>query len=55
MKARDALKRLAEDGWVEVGGKGSHRKFKHPTKPGHVTVAFHTSTRTSRSARSRTS
>jgi predicted RNA binding protein YcfA (HicA-like mRNA interferase family) len=25
------------------GGKGSHRKFKHPTKPGHVTVAFHSS------------
>jgi len=44
MKARDLLKRLAEDGWIEVkGGKGSHRKFKHPTKPGHVTVAFHSS------------
>ncbi len=42
MKVRDVLKRLAEDGWIEVsGGKGSHRKFKHPTKPGHVTVAFH--------------
>jgi predicted RNA binding protein YcfA (HicA-like mRNA interferase family) len=44
MKVRDVLKRLAEDGWVEVkAGKGSHRKFKHPTKPGHVTVAFHSS------------
>jgi len=44
MKVRDILKRLAEDGWIEVpGGKGSHRKFKHPTKPGHVTVAFHSS------------
>jgi predicted RNA binding protein YcfA (HicA-like mRNA interferase family) len=43
MKVRDVLKRLAEDGWIEVGGKGSHRKFKHPTKPGHVTVAFHSS------------
>jgi hypothetical protein len=21
-----------------VGGKGDHRKFKHPDKPGHVTV-----------------
>jgi len=42
MKVRDLLKRLADDGWIEVkGGKGSHRKFKHPTKPGHVTVAFH--------------
>lgn len=44
MKVRDLLKRLTEDGWIEVaGGKGSHRKFKHPTKPGHVTVAFHSS------------
>ena len=44
MKVRDVLKRLAEDGWIEVkGGKGSHRKFRHPTKPGHVTVAFHSS------------
>jgi predicted RNA binding protein YcfA (HicA-like mRNA interferase family) len=44
MKVRDVLKRLGEDGWIEVqGGKGSHRKFKHPTKPGHVTVAFHSS------------
>jgi len=44
MKVRDVLKRLADDGWIEVkGGKGSHRKFKHPTKSGHVTVAFHSS------------
>lgn len=42
MKVRDVLKRLAEDGWIEVKrGSTSHRKFKHPTKPGHVTVAFH--------------
>lgn len=42
MKVRDILKRLAEDGWIEVkSGGSSHRKFKHPTKPGHVTVAFH--------------
>jgi predicted RNA binding protein YcfA (HicA-like mRNA interferase family) len=41
---RDILKRLAEDGWIEVAvGKGIQRKFKHPTKPGHVTVAFHSS------------
>jgi predicted RNA binding protein YcfA (HicA-like mRNA interferase family) len=44
MKVRDVLKRLAEDGWVEVKGKATgHRKFKHPTKPGHVTIAFHSS------------
>ena len=44
MKVRDVLKRLAEDGWIEVKRSGgSHRNFKHPTKPGHVTVAFHSS------------
>ena len=32
------VKRLEADGWKCVGGKGDHRKFKHPVKPGHVTV-----------------
>jgi predicted RNA binding protein YcfA (HicA-like mRNA interferase family) len=27
------------DGWREVTTKGSHRQFKHPTKPGRVTVS----------------
>ena len=30
---------LQADGWTEVGAVGSHRHFKHPTKPGKVTVA----------------
>lgn len=30
---------LADDGWYLVATKGSHRQFKHPTKPGRVTVA----------------
>ncbi|MHB1551242.1 MAG: type II toxin-antitoxin system HicA family toxin [Vulcanimicrobiaceae bacterium] len=38
MKVRDALRRLHEDGWVLVVTRGSHRQFKHPTKPGRVTV-----------------
>ena len=29
---------LQRDGWVLVAQKGSHRQFKHPTKPGKVTV-----------------
>lgn len=32
------VKRLEAEGWVCVGGKGDHLKFKHPLKPGHVTV-----------------
>lgn len=38
MKVRDMLRLLADDGWVQVSQKGSHRQFKHPTKPGKVTV-----------------
>ena len=38
MKVRDLIRRLADDGWVLVSQKGSHRQFKHQTKPGKVTV-----------------
>jgi predicted RNA binding protein YcfA (HicA-like mRNA interferase family) len=38
MKVRDVIQLLANDGWVQVAQKGSHRQFKHPTKPGKVTV-----------------
>ena len=30
---------LQDDGWVLVATGGSHRQFKHPSKPGRVTVA----------------
>ena len=38
VKVSKILKMLAEDGWVKVHQVGSHRQFKHPTKPGKVTV-----------------
>ena len=38
MKVRDVLRLLADDGWVQVAQKGSHRQFRHSTKPGKVTV-----------------
>ncbi|NEX20425.1 type II toxin-antitoxin system HicA family toxin [Thiorhodococcus mannitoliphagus] len=38
MKISEILSRLKEDGWYLVATKGSHRQFKHPTKPGRVTV-----------------
>jgi predicted RNA binding protein YcfA (HicA-like mRNA interferase family) len=38
MKVREVIRLLANDGWVQVAQKGSHRQFKHPTKPGKVTV-----------------
>lgn len=38
MKVSAILKALHEDGWYKVHQKGSHRQYKHPTKPGKVTV-----------------
>jgi predicted RNA binding protein YcfA (HicA-like mRNA interferase family) len=38
MDSREIIKRLKADGWHEVGQVGSHVHFKHPTKPGRVTV-----------------
>ena len=34
MKVRDIIKLLERDGWYLKATKGSHRQYKHPTKPG---------------------
>ncbi|CAN2534432.1 hypothetical+protein [Methylocapsa aurea] len=39
MKVRDVIRLLEEDGWILVATRGSHRQFKHPSKPGRATVA----------------
>lgn len=39
MKVREVIRMLEEDGWRLVGTRGSHRQYKHSTKPGRVTVA----------------
>ena len=41
MKVRDVIKMVQKDGWHHVKTKGSHRNFKHPTKPGRVTIPGH--------------
>lgn len=38
MKVREVIKLIEDDGWILVGQRGSHRQFKHPAKPGRVTV-----------------
>ncbi len=38
MRSREVIELLEADGWYEVAVKGSHHQFKHPTKPGRVTV-----------------
>ncbi len=39
VKIRDVIKRLEDDGWSAVRQRGSHGQFKHPSKPGLVTIA----------------
>jgi Predicted periplasmic or secreted lipoprotein len=39
MKVSEVLKAIKDDGWFQVAQKGSHRQFKHPSKPGRVTIA----------------
>jgi predicted RNA binding protein YcfA (HicA-like mRNA interferase family) len=39
MKVREAIRLIEDDGWFLVATRGSHRQYKHPTKPGRVTVA----------------
>ena len=36
--SRDLIRELEADGWHHHSTTGSHRHFKHPTKPGKVTV-----------------
>jgi predicted RNA binding protein YcfA (HicA-like mRNA interferase family) len=38
MKSADVIRALLADGWTQVAQKGSHTQFKHPTRPGRVTV-----------------
>jgi len=41
MKIRDIIKLIESDGWYQVDTRGSHRQYKHPEKPGRVTIAGH--------------
>jgi predicted RNA binding protein YcfA (HicA-like mRNA interferase family) len=38
MDSRDVISALRREGWRLVAQKGSHQQFKHPSKPGRVTV-----------------
>ncbi|MDQ6759218.1 MAG: type II toxin-antitoxin system HicA family toxin [Acidobacteriota bacterium] len=43
MKIRDAIRIIESDGWKLARTRGSHRQYRHPLKPGTVTVAGHQS------------
>jgi predicted RNA binding protein YcfA (HicA-like mRNA interferase family) len=38
MKVAEIVRRLEADGWYLARMRGSHRQFRHPRKPGLVTV-----------------
>ena len=40
-KVRDIVRALEKDGWRLDRQKGSHRQFRHPAKPGTVTLPGH--------------
>jgi len=42
MKVREAIRMIEKDGWYVVATRGSHRQYKHPSKPGRVTIAGNT-------------
>lgn len=43
MKVREIIRLIEQDGWYHFNTRGSHRQFKHPTKPGRVTIPGHPS------------
>jgi len=40
MGSREIIRRLKGNGWYEVAQIGSHKQFKHPSRPGRVTVPY---------------
>jgi hypothetical protein len=38
-KVREMIKLIQADGWYVVSQRGSHRQYKHPTKPGRGSAA----------------
>jgi predicted RNA binding protein YcfA (HicA-like mRNA interferase family) len=39
MKVRELIRVLEKGGWRQIRQRGSHRQFRHPTKPRTVTVS----------------
>lgn len=38
MTSQEVIRLIEADGWFRVATKGSHHHYRHPTKPGKVTV-----------------
>ena len=44
LSAREVVRLLREEGWYEVGQRGSHLYLEHQDRPGKVTVPIHRGT-----------
>ncbi len=44
MKVADAIRLIEADGWFLTRTRGSHRQFRHGTKPGLLTISGKPST-----------
>ena len=42
MTPKEMEEKIKADNWYLVKIDGSHHHYKHPTKPGKVTIPFHT-------------
>lgn len=38
MRSREVIRKIEAAGWYEVRQSGSHKQFRHPDRPGTVTV-----------------
>jgi predicted RNA binding protein YcfA (HicA-like mRNA interferase family) len=38
MKVREVVRLLEADGWIYQYSRGDHHYYKHPTKPGKITL-----------------
>lgn len=38
MNSRAIIRAIEQAGWEHVATKGDHHQFRHPTRPGRVTV-----------------
>lgn len=41
IKPMEMEKEILADGWIFKSQTGSHKQYVHPTKPGKVTIPFH--------------
>ena len=40
MRVRAIVRAMKRDGWYVDRQQGSHRQFKHPTKPNRITISY---------------